>query len=184
MKLLRFVTIHARLCECTPVLVDRPLKERWGSVHLLDSFEMSSTSVFNHGSQHAPKRSATDSNLRVLRRSVRKIINGFRADRVEGIFEGIDELRLLTDWSPSSEKNGRKNSHTKTRRSECIEPVSHQEKQKSVTRRAVHNLGGPTYFRNPFDLKGAIGVESYRDSPNHWSGRSTPGQKVHSHLKT
>lgn len=102
---------------------------------------MSSTSVSNHGSQHAPKRSATDSNLRVLRRSVRKIINGFRADRVEGIFEGIDELRLLTDWSPSSEKNGRKNSHTKNRRSECIGPVSHRKKQKSVTRRAVHNLG-------------------------------------------
>jgi hypothetical protein len=102
---------------------------------------MGSTSAFNHGSQHAPKRSVTDSNLRVLRRSVRKIINGFRADQVEGILEGIDELRFLTDWNTSSEKNGRKNTHTKNRRYECIGPVSHRKKQRSVTKRDVHNLG-------------------------------------------
>jgi hypothetical protein len=48
-----------------------------------------------------------DSNLRILRRLVRKIIYSFRADRVEGILKGIDDLRFLTDWSISKEKNSR-----------------------------------------------------------------------------
>lgn len=115
---------------------------------------MSRTSVFSRNSQRAPKRSATDSNLRILRKSVRKIIHGFRDDGVEGILEGIDELRFLTDWNTSNEKNGRyyekrhlgdepsrKNRYTKNRHYECTGPVSHRKKQKNVTTRDVQDLG-------------------------------------------
>ncbi|KAF2672900.1 hypothetical protein BT63DRAFT_139315 [Microthyrium microscopicum] len=114
---------------------------------------MSRTSVFNRDNQYAPKRGVADSNLRILRRSVRKIIHGLRADRVEGILEGIDELRFLTDWSTPNEKNGRyekrhlddepsrKNRHTKNRHYECIGPVSHRKRQNNVSKRDVQDLG-------------------------------------------
>jgi hypothetical protein len=114
---------------------------------------MSRTSVFSRDNQNAPKRGVADSNLRILRRSVRKIIHGFRADRVEGILEGIDDLRFLTDWSTSKEKNGRyekqhlddepsrKNRHTKNRHDECIGPVSHRKRQRKVATRDVQDLG-------------------------------------------
>jgi hypothetical protein len=114
---------------------------------------MSRTTVFSRDNQYAPKRVVADSNLRILRRSVRKIFHGLRADRVEGILEGIDELRFLTNWSTSSEKNGRyekrhlddepsrKNRHTKNRHYECIEPVSHRKRQRNVSKRDVQDLG-------------------------------------------
>jgi hypothetical protein len=114
---------------------------------------MSRTSVFDRDNTYAPKRSVADSNLRILRRSVRKIIHGLRADRVEGILEGIDELRFLTDWSTPNEKNGqygkrhlddepsRKNRHTKNRHYECIGPVSHRKRQNNVSKRDVQDLG-------------------------------------------
>jgi hypothetical protein len=114
---------------------------------------MGRTSVLSHNSQHDPKRSATDSSLRILRRSVRKIIHGFRADRVEEIFDGIGELKLLTGWNISNEKNGRcyekrhldepsrKIRFGKNRHYECIRPVSLQKNQNNVTTRDAQDLG-------------------------------------------
>jgi hypothetical protein len=116
---------------------------------------MSRTSVFNRDNQHALKRGVTDSNLRILRRSVRKIIHGIRTDRVEGILEGINELRYLTDWKTSNEKNSRyyekrhdddepsrENRCTKNRHYECIGgPASHRKKHKKVSTRDVEDLG-------------------------------------------
>lgn len=114
---------------------------------------MGRNSILSRKGQHAPNRSTTDNNQRILRRSVELIIHSIQADRIEEIFEGIGELKLLTGWNTSNNKNdrcyqkqhldtlSRKTGYGEDRYYKGIRPVTPQKNQKNVTTRDVQDLG-------------------------------------------
>jgi hypothetical protein len=111
---------------------------------------MDRTSVRSR-SRHAPSHSTTDSNLRILLRSVRRITRGFQDDRVGEILEGVANLRLLAAWDKSNENSGpysekqhldgpsRKDRYGESHHYEFFEPISLQKNQKDVTKRDHQN---------------------------------------------